>query len=71
MEYIVICLILYAVLVLLEVVPVFKKTDRNTLIFIISVLVLTLGFNIFVGASEKTFNPTDLTEKVISSIFKV
>lgn len=71
MEYVIICLILYAVLVVLEVVPTFKKTDKKTLVFVIAVLAITLGFNIFVGVSEKTYSPTDLTEKIISSIFKV
>lgn len=71
MEYIVICLLFYAALVFLELVPGFKTKQKKTVIFTISVMGAALVVDILNAFNVQIVDPSHYIEKVISAIFKV
>ena len=71
MQYLVICLLFYAVLVFLELVPGFKIKQKKTVIFTITVMGAAFAVNILNAFNIHIVDPSNYIVKAISAIFKV
>lgn len=71
MEYIAICLVFYAVIVFLDLLPGFKNKKKKTVIFTISVMAVGLTINFLTAFDFNINDPMIYIEKAISQVFKV
>ncbi|MGX8700397.1 hypothetical protein [Caproiciproducens sp.] len=62
-------MILYAVLVVFDLIPAFKKGDKKALWFSVPVYLITLTVNIMMSFGADITSPNKIISRIISSIF--
>ncbi len=71
MEYILICLLLYGILIVADIIPSIKKKDKKTLYVSIPIYAITLVLNILIGLGVQLPSPNKAIESFLTSIFQI
>lgn len=71
MEYILICLLLYGILFVADIIPSIKKKDKKTLYVSIPIYAITLVLNILIGLGVQLPSPNKAIEGFLTSIFHI
>ncbi len=69
MSSMVVFLILYAILIVFDLIPVFKKKDKKAAWFTVPVYLITLTVNIMMSFGVDITSPNKIISQIISSIF--
>ncbi|MDF1495293.1 hypothetical protein [Caproiciproducens sp. CPB-2] len=69
MSSMIVFLILYAILIVFDLIPVLKKRDKKALWFSIPVYLITLTANIMLSFSADITGSNKIISQIISSIF--
>jgi len=70
MNYIIICLIVYAILFFRDLLPLFKEKKFKYLYFYIPVFAVTLVFNLMIGFGFQYVSVTKILENALSPFIK-
>jgi len=71
MEYILICLLLYGVLIVTDILPSIKKKDWKSLRVSLPIYFVTLVLNVLLGLGINLLSPNAVIKTVIESIFHI
>ncbi len=69
MSSMIVFLVLYAILIVFDLIPVFKKKDKKALWFSVPVYLITLTVNIMTSFGVDMMSPNKIISQIISSIF--
>lgn len=71
MQYILICLFLYGILFVADIIPTIKKKEWKTLYVSLPIYAVTLVLNILIGIGIKIPSPNKAIESFLTSIFQI
>jgi low affinity Fe/Cu permease len=69
MQYILICIFFYIILVFADLMPLFKKKDKKTLYVSVPIYIVTLILNVLIGLNVGITGLNMMIADMIKSIF--